>query len=152
MSYAQHPAQPPKRKRRPARLFLAVLAAVGLLVVIVALASSGGGDPARTSSGAPTVGAVPTPTPTPDPEPAGPLSTFGAGTYEVGTGDGQVAPGKYKTTGPDDGAPSCYWARLKNLEGDLSSITANNNAEGPTVVTISPKDAAFQTGCEWVKS
>lgn len=84
--------------------------------------------------------------------PSGPLTVFGAGTYEVGTGDGQVAPGKYKTQGPEDGDHSCYWARLKNTDGDLESIVANGNAEGPTVVTVGPRDGAFETRCQWTRT
>lgn len=84
--------------------------------------------------------------------PSGPLTTFGAGTYEVGTGDGQVAPGRYKTPGPEDGDHSCYWARLKNTDGDLEAIIANGNAEGPTVVTVGPRDGAFETRCQWTRT
>jgi hypothetical protein len=84
---------------------------------------------------------------------SGPLTTFSSGTYEVGTGDGQVASGKYKTAGPGaDSYGSCYWARLKNTDGDFDSIITNGNAEGPTTVTISKTDGAFETRCTWTKS
>ena len=68
-------------------------------------------------------------------------------------GDGQVAPGKYRTAGPEAGDfGSCYWARLKNTEGDFDSIITNGNTEGPAVVTIRQDDGAFETRCTWTKS
>jgi hypothetical protein len=83
------------------------------------------------------------------PAQSGPRTSFSSGTYEVGT---DIEPGKYKTTGPDSGG-SCYWARLKNTNGDLGSIIANGNAQGPTTVTIAKSDAAFETnGCTWTKA
>jgi hypothetical protein len=39
----------------------------------------------------------------------------------------------------------CYWARLRDTSGELSSIIANNNIGGPTTVTIKSIDGAFQT-------
>lgn len=67
-------------------------------------------------------------------------SGFGAGTYDVGTDPGEIAPGTYRTSG----ASWCYWARLKDTTGDFSSIIANGNANGSTSVTIKSGDGAFQ--------
>ncbi|TDW94833.1 hypothetical protein EV137_2156 [Kribbella pratensis] len=62
----------------------------------------------------------------------------GDGTYEVGV---DIKPGKYKTTGGE----GCYWARLKNLDGDLDAILANNLSDGPQTVTIKKTDKGFET-------
>jgi hypothetical protein len=62
----------------------------------------------------------------------------GDGTYEVGV---DIKPGKYKTAGGE----GCYWARLKNLDGDLDAILANNLSDGPQTVTIKKTDKGFET-------
>lgn len=82
------------------------------------------------------------------PRPVGRPATIGEGTYEVGD---DIKAGKYRTVGAD--GSNCYWARLKNTDGDLDSIIANGNVHGPTTVTIKTSDGAFQTsGCEpWVR-
>ena len=90
--------------------------------------------------------------PAPLAEPAaanGPRTSFGPGTYEVGT---EIEPGKYKTPGPEGSFPLCYWARLRNTNGDFDSIITNGNAQGPTTITISTSDAAFETSCTWTKA
>jgi hypothetical protein len=82
--------------------------------------------------------------PTPDPRPALGL----APTRSARTSN----PGKYKTPGPDGGLPLCYWARLMDTSGDSDAIITNGNAQGPTTVTISKTDAAFETQCAWTKA
>jgi hypothetical protein len=73
--------------------------------------------------------------------PQGPVTTFGAGTYVVGTG---IVAGTYRSTG----GPSCYWARVSGFGGTLGEILANDLLSGPTVVTIAASDAGFQSsGC-----
>jgi hypothetical protein len=65
----------------------------------------------------------------------------GDGTYIVGQ---DIKPGRYRASGGE----TCYWARLKDTEGGIDSIIANNISPGQSVVTIKPTDAAFQTsGC-----
>ena len=59
------------------------------------------------------------------------------GIYLVGT---DIKPGTYRN-GPEG---DCYWARLRNTNGDLDSIIANNNG-GNQVVTIKRTDKAFET-------
>jgi hypothetical protein len=78
--------------------------------------------------------------------PAGPVTSFGAGTYAVGT---DIVPGTYSSSGPDgSNFAGCYWSRLKDTTGDFESIIANNIGKGQTVVTISASDGAFKTeGC-----
>jgi hypothetical protein len=79
--------------------------------------------PARTVTAAP-------------PEAAGAIE--GDGTYEVGA---DIKAGKYKTSG----GSGCYWARLRNLEGDVDSIIANNIGDGPQTITIKKSDKGFET-------
>lgn len=68
--------------------------------------------------------------------PAGPQTTFGPGTWKVGT---DIAPGTYKATGE-----LCYWARLSGFSGQLEDIIANGNGTGgQIVVTIAESDVAF---------
>ncbi|MGA5823353.1 hypothetical protein ACPC54_36500 [Kitasatospora sp. NPDC094028] len=81
---------------------------------------------------------------------AQPQNTIGGdGTYEVGT---DVQPGTYKTKGP--GAMGlCYWERNNGGDG-VGSIIANDNLQGPGVVTIKAGDKIFKSsGCQaWVKT
>jgi cell division protein FtsB len=64
-------------------------------------------------------------------------NTFaGDGTFVVGT---DIQPGTYRSSA----SPSCYWARLSGLDGSVDSIIANDNTDGPVVVTIAPTDKAF---------
>jgi hypothetical protein len=64
------------------------------------------------------------------------------GTYVVGT---DLKAGKWRSSGGE----FCYWARLKNFGGTLSSIIANDNVSGGrAIVTIRSTDKGFQTsGC-----
>ena len=68
------------------------------------------------------------------------------GTWLVGA---DVKPGTYRSSSSGD----CYWARLRNTNGDLDSIIANGNG-GNQVVTIKRTDKAFESanGCApWTK-
>jgi len=83
-------------------------------------------------------------------KPAGPATSFGDGTYEVGV---DVVAGRYKTQGPtDDLFKNCYWQRTKDDSGQFRSIIANGNTQGPGSVTIKAGEF-FQTsgGCNWAK-
>lgn len=53
-----------------------------------------------------------------------------------------VRPGTYRTRTASAG---CYWARLSGFGGTFSEIIANENADGPTVVTIAPTDKGFES-------
>ena len=62
---------------------------------------------------------------------------FGQGTFIVGT---DIQPGTYKSST----GGSCYWARLSNFLGTLSSILANHyGSQG--LVTIRSTDKGFQS-------
>ena len=95
--------------------------------------------------------AAPAPAPAAAPASGGPLTEVSEGTYEVGTGDGQVAPGKYKSPGPSGSGGSCYWARLRS--DDTTDIIANDLKEGPTVMTVKAADKDVEVrGCTFTKS
>lgn len=153
-AYGPAPTPPPRKPRR----WPWVVAGAVLLLVVVGVAG-GQSTPSSPAGGTPTVWPSQAPVASSDTRDAvagaapGPLTSFGPGTFEVGTGAGEVAPGKYKTAGPGAGdLGSCYWARLKDTSGDFESIITNSNAQGPTTVTISKNDGAFDTRCAWTKA
>jgi len=78
-------------------------------------------------------------------QPAPPAGTFQDGTWLVNK---DIKPGTYKTANTSG---QCYWARLKDTEGTIDSILANDNLSGPGVVTIKATDFAFESSrCgEW---
>lgn len=83
-------------------------------------------------------------------EAAGPLATFGEGTYDVGTGTGQVAPGRYRSANPD--GQTCYWARLRTGDGEQGDIIANGLDGGPSVFVVKTSDGLIQVrGCTYSK-
>lgn len=64
---------------------------------------------------------------------------FSDGQFIIGT---DVRPGTYRSTG----GTGCYWEREKDFSGGGSnSIIANNNTDGPSVVTINAGDAGFKS-------
>ena len=65
-------------------------------------------------------------------------TSFGAGTYIVGT---DIEPGTYRSSG----GHNCYYERLRDFTGGMNSIIANGNTNNPTIVTITPTDAGFQS-------
>jgi hypothetical protein len=71
------------------------------------------------------------------PVPAQP-TTFGAGMKIVGV---EISPGTYRSLG----GGSCYWERLSGFGGTLDEIIANDNAAGPSVVTIAATDKGFNS-------
>jgi hypothetical protein len=60
--------------------------------------------------------------------------------------NGQVTPGTYRA----NVSSGCYWERLRNFEGVLNSIIANDfvSSAGQQIVTISPGDVGFNTDGE----
>lgn len=86
---------------------------------------------------------TPTPTPkpaTPTPTPKPVFATFHDGIHKVGAGD--IQPGTYRTR---SGSTGCYFARLKGFGNSVDDIIANENTNGPAVVTIAATDAGFQS-------
>ena len=74
--------------------------------------------------------------PAPPPPPPGPKTSFGDGTYAVGT---DIVPGVYESAGPV-GEGACYW---KRVNGD--GIVANAMTKKPQTVQIEAGDTAFTT-------
>ena len=74
-------------------------------------------------------------------------TSFGDGTYIVKT---DMTPGTYASAG----GTGCYWERLSGFGGTNGEILANDNVDGPTVVTIKPTDAGFSSnGCaDWTRT
>ncbi|MEU3613546.1 hypothetical protein ABZ725_14680 [Streptomyces sp. NPDC006872] len=167
------PAPQPPVPPRPgwARKRIAIPAAGVLLLVGVGIGAAGGEDgSSKTATAKATVTVTATPAELAADEPAPEVTVTetvtskptkkaepkvatipGDGTFVVGT---DIKAGTYKSAGPADSViPNCYWARLKSTSGDFDDIITNNNASGPTTVTISASDGAFQTtGCkEWKK-
>lgn len=91
----------------------------------------------------PSAAADPVP-PAPPPPPA-PKTSFGDGTYTVGT---DIVPGVYQSAGPIEGGV-CYWKRA-NGEGTV----ANAMTKKPQTVQIDPGDTTFKSSeCqEWQKT
>lgn len=89
-------------------------------------------------------GAPPGPDPAAAPLP-GPLTSFGDGTFAVGT---QIVPGVYQTAGPVAGGV-CYWKR-SNSEGTV----ANAMTKKPQTVQIEAGDTTFKSSeCQdWQKT
>jgi hypothetical protein len=87
---------------------------------------------------------------------AGPLTSFGDGTHEVGTGPGQIPPGTYVATVPEQVFDFCMWSRLKGFSGEgRDTITFGTGNKGDKQrVTIAPTDKGFETkGCgTWTKA
>ena len=72
---------------------------------------------------------------------AGPVTTFGDGTWAVG---GQIAPGSYRPSAAD----GCDWARLRDFQGVAGSSIASGSVDSSGSVVIQPTDAGFSsTGC-----
>jgi hypothetical protein len=63
---------------------------------------------------------------------------FGEGAFIVRT---DIAPGTYRSRGGN----GCYWARLRSFSGGVTSIIANANPTGASVVTIGRTDKGFES-------
>jgi hypothetical protein len=68
--------------------------------------------------------------------PPGPKTSFGDGTYAVGT---DILPGVYQSAGPVEGG-ACYWKRA-NTEGTV----ANALTKKPQTVQIAAGDTTFKS-------
>lgn len=149
-------ATPPPKPNRTALWVVGVI--FGLFILGSALHSNDNSSSSTTTSGGSTsfqqaqqASSVDAPAVDAPAPPAGPVTSFGAGTYAVGT---DIVPGMYSSSGPDgSNFAGCYWARLKDTSGNAEAIIANNIDQGQTVVTVSASDGAFKTqGCStWHK-
>jgi hypothetical protein len=120
----------------------AVVIGSGILafILLTAEASSCGGTPSASTSGT-SPGATPAASAAPKASapPVAAFATFGAGSEVIGT---DIKAGTYRTRRNSGG---CYFARLKDFSGNLSAIIANDNTDGPVVVTILKTDKGFES-------
>jgi hypothetical protein len=74
-------------------------------------------------------------------------TSFGAGAYIVGT---DIEPGTYRNSG----GTNCYYERLRGFNGGMNAVITNGITSNPSIVTIAPTDAGFQSnGCgTWTKA
>ena len=80
----------------------------------------------------------------------GPVMTVGPGTYAVGTGNGQVAPGKYFSPAPSSGS-TCYYARLRNNNGEPDDIIAEELSHRQIIMTVRASDGYVKvSGCTFI--
>lgn len=154
-----HPPYPsatvPEPKKRRGWLLTLLVALVSLFAgCAIGIATGDGGTTATSPTGSTQLGSTPGTPSGVDPNesdatPSGPLTEFSDGTYEVGTGDGQVAPGRYKSAG----SSMCYWARLKKGNGEVGDISANNVGSGQMILNVSPSDGFVEVrGCTFTKA
>lgn len=146
------PGQPPRSRKG----LVVTLAVIAMLVVMlctcigISTAINRAADPIASPSTS-KAGASISPLPTSEVDPG-----WIAGTYKVGT---EIPPGSYKTTGAGvkgDALGGCYWARLKDASGEVSSIIANGNLEsgasGKLQVKATDTFIEFTGDCAWHKA
>jgi hypothetical protein len=144
--YPPPPNNPPPRPSGNRYTWVFILLGAIAAFIVISQATTATTKAPTSSGGAAT--AIPTAAATP----AGPAGSIGAGVHVVGV---DIQPGNYRTAGPVDSViPNCYWARLKNTDGEFGAIIANGNTEGRATVTIKKTDGAFETtGCQpWTKA
>lgn len=165
-TYQPYPLQmPPKRGMSTGAILGIVLGGVAVAFILVCAglaAFAPTPKPAEQPAAQPAATAVPTQLGTttgnapPPTSAAGPLTSFGDGTHEVGTGPGQIPPGTYVATVPEQVFDFCMWSRLKGFSGEgRDTITFGTGNKGDKQrVTIAPTDKGFETkGCGiWTKA
>lgn len=67
------------------------------------------------------------------------------GTYIVSI---DIQPGTYRGQAGAEITASCYWARLRDVAGEMGSIIANDNAIGQYYIQVRSSDFALLTQCE----
>jgi hypothetical protein len=72
------------------------------------------------------------------------LTVLSPGTYLVGR---DIEAGTYRGKAGSDILESCYWARLRNVNGE-KDVLANDNATGQYFIEVRPTDFALKVGCE----
>lgn len=157
----------PGRHHRTVPTWVIVLGALAMVVVVAIAVVAGGGEPDGQLSGPRIVGlqspaaAAPTTPPAVEPTTAPTTAvkapppavkaaaTVGAGVWVV---PGEVKPGTYTTTGEGF---NCYWARLKDVDGELDSIIANGNLgdgeRGRIKVKASDRGLELNGDCTWTR-
>jgi ABC-type transport system substrate-binding protein len=129
-----------------------VLALAASLVIAGCSSSTGTSAPVSTAEAntSPTTASTSAATTATSPPVVGPLTTVGPGTYEVGTGNGQIAPGKYFAPALSSGPP-CYYARLRNNDGETADIIAEELSHGQIIMTVRASDGYVKvSGCTFI--
>jgi hypothetical protein len=99
--------------------------------------------PQATNTLIPTLTPMPTKTLAPTETPN--INLVKPGTHLVGI---DIQPGIYKGKAGKGMFDSCYWARLKDLTGELiGSIIANDNAIGQFYIEVKETDYALEVAC-----
>lgn len=75
-------------------------------------------------------------------KPAAFLTSLPPGTYLIGR---DIEAGTFKGQA---GSDTCYWARLKNVNGGVDSIIANDNSNGQYFIQVSADDFALTVKCQ----
>lgn len=110
--------------------------------------------PATSQEGNPGQGSpshVAAPVPPVDQSPV--ITGYGSGDYEVGKSEGEIAPGKYKTTGPDGMFKFSMWTVYSDVDRQ-HMIAFGSVGDGPGIMTV-PKNAklvSFSGSATWVKA
>lgn len=139
---------------------LCVLASIGVALMPApddkpAAADGNPGTPAPYDTSAPTTAPAAS-TPASPAATAGPLTSIGDGTHEVGAGPGQIPPGTYTAVVPDQAFDLCLWSRLRGFSGEgKDTIAFGTGNKGEKMrVTIAATDKGFETdGCgTWSKA
>jgi hypothetical protein len=77
----------------------------------------------------------------------------GNGVFRVGA---EVAPGTYRSAGPDSPGGTCSWSTHRTLGASVSDMVDGNTSTGQLYVVIPSTVAAFESaGCQtwhWVSS
>jgi hypothetical protein len=150
---------PPSKGRAPKGLIVAVIFAALMLCCLGGVIAGTTGDknegaavqPFADLPNLPVEGdsAEPVAT-TPAAKPKPKAIVLGDGTWEVAkttsVEDGTLAPGQYKIYTPETGF-NCYWARLRNFDGQIiGSVIANGNVgPGSTArVNVKASDAGLE--------
>jgi hypothetical protein len=145
MTTSQTPAIPttptPAPKKQSRWPYVAMIA--GALLIGIGLGSSSHGT-------APTTAAAPAATysapayvpdnpavPAPTYAPSGPLTTFADGIYDVGTGPGEIPPGKYKSAN-ETGDGSVFVKESADRYGDYAT------GKGQLIVTVTKADVEVE--------
>lgn len=120
-----------------------------LAAVVAPPAVSAPATPAAPAPVAPVATVAPAPpvvAPAPAAAPAGPMTTFGNGTYEIGV---DIKAGKYRSPGVQSSiAPLCYFDQT-DASGTIKDQGVAN--EGPSRVTLKSGLTFKSSGCEdWV--
>jgi hypothetical protein len=162
MSYAPQypygPERPLKRKRgRTVTIVALVFAVLVALCTGLGLTIANSADTDQAGRRIATI-AEPTPAPSSDAAPATAEAArsekpgYSAGSWKVGT---EVKVGTYVTHVPEDSLIGCYWARLRDFDGDVNSIISNDiiapGGRGRFVVKKTDHGVELTGDCVWTR-